>query len=112
MGWIEAAQGLELPAKHAKHAKKERLRIVQFSGKGLTLGVETHRVEGVRIAVTDVARTLVDCFRFRNKIGTDVAVEALRDGWRKKRFTMKELGRYADAYRMRRVIMPYLERLT
>src|SRR5271170_4012712 len=77
-----------------------RLRIVQFSGKAVTIGIETQQVEGVKIAVTDVARTIVDCFKFRHKIGTDVAVEALRDGWGKKRFTMKELWRYARVYRM------------
>ena len=89
-----------------------RLRIVQFSGKALTLGIETRQVEGVKIAVTNVARTIVDCFKFRNQIGTGVAVEALRDGWHEKRFTMKELWRYARVYRMSRVMMPYLETLT
>jgi predicted transcriptional regulator of viral defense system len=88
-----------------------RLRIVQFSGKALTTGIETHQIEGVKIAVTNVARTVVDCFKFRNKIGTDVAVEALRDGWNKKRFTMKDLWHYAGVYRMSRVMMPYLETL-
>lgn len=89
-----------------------RLRIVQFSGKALRVGIEAHHVEGVKIAVTNVARTIVDCFKFRNKIGTDVAVEALRDGWRTKRFKMKELWQYASAFRMSRVMMPYLETLT
>ena len=89
-----------------------RLRIVQFSGEPLRAGIEAHHVEGVKIAVTNVARTIVDCFKFRNKIGTDVAVEALRDGWRKKRFTMKELWQYASVFRMSRVMMPYLETLT
>ena len=88
------------------------LRIVQFSGKALTTGIETHQVEGVKVAVTNVARTIVDCFKFRNKIGTDVAVEALRDGWRKKRFTMKDLWHHAGLYRMSRVMMPYLETLS
>lgn len=89
-----------------------RLRIVQFSGEALRVGIEVHHVEGVKIAVTNVARTIVDCFKFRNKIGTDVAVEALRDGWRKKRLTMKELWQYASVFRMSRVMMPYLETLT
>lgn len=89
-----------------------RLRIVQFSGKALTVGIERRHVEGVKIAVTNVARTIVDCFKFRNKIGTDLAVEALRDGWSKKRFTMKELWQYASVFRMSRVMMPYLETLT
>ncbi len=88
-----------------------RLRIVQFSGKALTTGIETHEVEGVSVPVTNVARTIVDCFKFRNKIGTDGAVEALQDAWRKKQFTMIDLSQYAKVYRMTRVMMPYLETL-
>ncbi len=88
-----------------------RLRIVQFSRKALISGMETHQVEGVSVAVTNVARTVVDCFKFRNKIGADVAVEALRDAWDRKQFTMKDLSHYAKACRMSRVMMPYLETL-
>jgi predicted transcriptional regulator of viral defense system len=88
-----------------------RLRIVQFSGKALTTGIERHQVEGVTVPVTNVARTIVDCFKFRNKIGTDVAVEALRDAWHKKQFTMKDLSQQANVYRMSRIMMPYLETL-
>lgn len=87
------------------------LRLVQFSGKALTTGIGTYPVEGVTVPVTNVARTIVDCFKFRNKIGTDVAVEALQDAWHKKRFTMKDLSQYAKVYRMTRVMMPYLETL-
>jgi predicted transcriptional regulator of viral defense system len=88
-----------------------RLRLVQFSGKALHIGIEAHPVEGVTVPVTNVARTIVDCFKFRNKIGTDVAVEGLRDAWRRKQFAMKDLSHYAKVFRMSRVMMPYLETL-
>ena len=85
------------------------LRIVRFSGAALTEGVETHLVEGVSVRVTSVARTIADCFRYRNKLGREVALEALHEGWRKKRFTMDELWRFAELDRVTKVIMPYLE---
>ena len=88
-----------------------QLRIVLFTGKALTTGVEAHRVEGVPVRVTNVARTIADCFKFRNKIGTEVAVEALHDAWRKKQFKMDDLWAYAKTLRMTRVIMPYMETL-
>jgi predicted transcriptional regulator of viral defense system len=86
-----------------------RLRIVRFSGAALSEGVETHVVEGVSVRVTSVARTIADCFRYRNKLGREVALEALHEGWRKKRFTMDELWRFAELDRVTKVIMPYLE---
>ena len=88
-----------------------QLRVFRFSGQALTSGVETHRVEGVPVRVTNVARTIADCFKYRNKIGMDVALEALHEGWRKKRFGMDELWRYAKLDRVTNVIMPYLETL-
>ena len=59
------------------------LRIVRFSGKALTAGVETHSIEGVKVKVYNPAKTVADCFKYRNKIGLDVAIEALRDCWRR-----------------------------
>ena len=88
------------------------LRIVRFSGDALTEGVETHTVEGVKVRVTSVAKTVVDCFKFRNKIGLDVALEALRDAWNTKRVTMDDLWHYAKICRMINVMRPYLETLT
>jgi predicted transcriptional regulator of viral defense system len=88
-----------------------QLRIVRFSGDALTAGVKEHLVEGVAVRVTSVARTVADCFKYRNKIGIDVALEALHEGWRKKRFTMDELWRYAKLDRVTKVVMPYLETL-
>ncbi len=87
------------------------LRIVRFSGQGLKAGVEVHRIEGQPVCVSNVARTVADCFKYRNKIGLDVALEALRDAWRARRFTMDEMDRYARICRVGRVMRPYLEAL-
>ncbi|WP_240312034.1 type IV toxin-antitoxin system AbiEi family antitoxin domain-containing protein [Teredinibacter turnerae] len=64
------------------------LRIIRFSGKALTDGIEEHSVDGVTVKVSNVARTVADCFKFRNKIGLDVAREALREAWDSKRASM------------------------
>lgn len=88
------------------------LRIVWFTGGALTEGVERHKIEGRTVRVYGVAKTLADCFKYRNKIGLDVALEALRDAWRRRRFTMDDLDRYAAICRVQRVMRPYLEALT
>ena len=87
------------------------LRIVLFSGAALTQGIERHRVDGVSIRVYSVAKTVADCFKYRNKIGLDVALEALRESRREKRATVDELWRYAKVCRVAGVIRPYLESL-
>ena len=88
------------------------LRVVRFSGKALTEGIEKHLIEGVEVQVTCVAKTVTDCFKFRNKIGLDVALEALNEAWNAKRVTMDELWRYAEVCRVTNVIRPYLESIT
>jgi predicted transcriptional regulator of viral defense system len=88
------------------------LHIVRFSGPALTTGVEEYVLQGVAVRVTDPARTVVDCFKYRNKIGLDVAIEALRDCWRQRKATMDELHRAAQTRRMANVMRPYLESLT
>lgn len=88
------------------------LRIVRFSGAALADGVEEHRVDGVTVRVTNVARTVADCFKYRNKIGLDVALEALRDSWQEKRVRMDELWHFATLCRVANVMRPYLESLT
>jgi predicted transcriptional regulator of viral defense system len=87
------------------------LHVVRFSGPALTEGVEQRTIEGVSVRVTTPARTVVDCFAYRNKIGLDVALEALRDCWRGKRATMNDLHAAAKARRMEKVMRPYLESL-
>jgi hypothetical protein len=86
-------------------------RFVYLSGRALDTGVQTHRVRGVRVQVYSPAKTVADCFKFRNKIGRDVALEALREGWRARLFTMNELSDVARACRVTRVMRPYLEAL-
>ena len=88
------------------------LRIVRFSGEALTEGVERHMIEGTEVSVYCPAKTIADCFKYRNKIGLDVALEALRECRRERRCTMDELWRYAKMCRVANVIRPYLEALS
>jgi len=67
------------------------LRVIRMSGAALVQGIETVVVDGVKVPVYCIAKTITDCFKYRNKIGLDVALEALHEGWRRKRFTMDEL---------------------
>jgi hypothetical protein len=87
------------------------LRIVRFGERCFELGLETHEVEGTPLRIYSVARTVVDLFRYRHKIGIDVALEAFKEGWQEKRFTLKEINDIASKCRMARVIKPYLESL-
>jgi predicted transcriptional regulator of viral defense system len=84
---------------------------MHLSGHVLTSGVEEHRIEGVPVRVFNPAKTVADCFKFRNKIGLDVALEALRDYRRKHRSGMDELWRFAKVCRVTAVMRPYLEAL-
>ena len=87
------------------------LRVHRFSGGALTEGIETHHIEGETVRVYTVAKTIADVFKYRNKVGLDVALEALREAWRARRFTMDEIHRYARVCRVERVMRPYLEAL-
>jgi predicted transcriptional regulator of viral defense system len=87
------------------------MRIVHFSGAALSYGVTEKKLEGVIVRVFDPAKTVADCFKFRNKIGLDVAMEALRDCYRQKRATMDELFIAARVCRVARIMQPYLESL-
>jgi predicted transcriptional regulator of viral defense system len=86
-----------------------RLRVARFSGAALTEGIELHRLEGVEARVYSAAKTVTDCFKYRNKIGIDVAVEALRDFNRRYRGGATELARFARICRVTRVMQPYLD---
>ena len=88
------------------------LRAVRMSGSALTEGVEEHKIEGVTVRVFDAAKTVADCFKYRNKIGIDVALEALREGWAQKKFRIDDLWRYATIDRVTNVMRPYLESIT
>jgi len=87
------------------------LRIVRFSGAALRSGVEDQLIQGVAVKVYSPAKTVADCFKYRNKIGLDVALEALCECWREHRCTMDDLWRYAKICRVSNVMRPYLESL-
>jgi predicted transcriptional regulator of viral defense system len=88
------------------------LRIIRSTGDALSQGVEEMVVdEVVRVPVTVLAKTIADCFKFRNKIGLDVAIEALKEAWQAKRISMDELHYYAQICRVHNVMRPYMETL-
>ena len=85
------------------------LRIVRFSAQALAEGIEVHQVEGIAVPVYSPAKTVADCFKYRHKIGLDVALEALREYRRSQRGTERDLWRYAGVCRVAQVMKPYLE---
>jgi predicted transcriptional regulator of viral defense system len=97
----------------ARAPKTESLpiRIVRFSGVSESTGIRTVTLDGLPVRVTNPARTVVDCFRYRNKIGLDVALEALREAVRGKKATFSEIRRIAAVCRAERVMAPYMESL-
>ncbi|MGH9866470.1 MAG: type IV toxin-antitoxin system AbiEi family antitoxin domain-containing protein [Candidatus Acidiferrales bacterium] len=105
--WLAIAEKARLPK-----TDNSPLRIVRFSPKTLDYGVQEHRIEGVRVRIFSPAKTVADCFRYRNKIGLDVALEALRECKRKRRATSDEIWRAAKACRVANVMRPYLESLS
>ena len=102
--WIAIENKARAPA-----AKGTPLRVVRFSGQALQSGIETHVIDGVPTPIYSLAKTVADCFKYRNKIGLDVAVEALRESWRARKCTMDDLWRYATICRASNVMRPYLE---
>jgi predicted transcriptional regulator of viral defense system len=86
-----------------------KLRVSRFSKEARGVGVEDHVIEGVKVRVFSPAKTVVDCFKYRNKIGLDVALEALRDCRRQRKCTNNELWHYAKILRVSNVMRPYLE---
>ena len=85
------------------------LRVVRMSGPALSEGVEPIGIDGVQVPVFNANKAVADCFKFRNKIGLDVALEALRDGWAQRKLTMDALWHYAAVNRVANVMRPYLE---
>ena len=88
------------------------LQVVHLSGEAFTIGIEEHVLEGQIVRVYNVAKTVADCFKFRNRIGLDVALEALNEGWREQRFTSSDMEEYARICRVWNVMRPYLEAIT
>ncbi len=87
------------------------MRFVRFSGRALSDGVMIVPTENGTVRVYTPAKTVADCFKYRGKIGLDVAVEALREGWRAKKFTLEQLVESAQICRVRRAIQPYIDML-
>lgn len=85
------------------------VRIVRMSGMSFTEGVEEHANGGQVIKVYSAAKTVADCFKFRSSVGLDVALEALREGWREKKFTVDKLMKYSRIDRVEKLITPYIE---
>ncbi|MBD2222762.1 type IV toxin-antitoxin system AbiEi family antitoxin domain-containing protein [Calothrix sp. FACHB-1219] len=88
------------------------LRVVRMSGESLMQGIEPIMIDGVRVPVFNAAKTVADCFKYRNKIGLDVALEALRDGWSQRKLSIDALWQYATVDRVANVMRPYLESIT
>jgi predicted transcriptional regulator of viral defense system len=86
-----------------------QLRILRAGTTSLQAGVERHMIDGVSVPITSPAKTVADCFKYRNKIGIDIATEALRDALRTRRATRDAIWKFAEVDRVATVIRPYLE---
>jgi predicted transcriptional regulator of viral defense system len=102
--WIAVPRGTRVP-----RLTGPPLHVVNIAPAVFNIGIEDPRIEGQIVRVYSVARTVADCFRFRNTVGLDVALEALSEAWRSKRLKMDELNRIAKKLRVQRVMQPYLE---
>jgi predicted transcriptional regulator of viral defense system len=96
----------------APHLDWPPLRVIRWSGAVLTEGIEQRKVGGGTIRITSPPRTVADCFKHRNTVGIDVAIEALRDYRRQKVGSLDQLMAAAAVCRMQRVIQPYVEAIT
>jgi predicted transcriptional regulator of viral defense system len=102
--WMALPRGARTPA-----VEYPPMRVVHVSGEAFTAGVEEHALEGQKVRVYGVATTIADCFKFRNVIGMDVALEALSEGWRERKFKMSDVAEHARICRVWNVMRPYLE---
>jgi predicted transcriptional regulator of viral defense system len=91
--------------------KHPPLRVFWFTGRSFTEGIETHKVDGIRLRVYSPEKTLADCFKYRNKLGLDTVLEALRLYRSRKRPNVDELMKFARVCRVEKVMRPYLEAL-
>lgn len=104
--WLAIGESKDIP-----RISLVRLRIARFSADSLKDGVERHEVNGAELRVFSAAKTVADCFKYRNKIGVDVAAEALRDYLRQRKGAIDDLTKHARVCRVERVMQPYLEAL-
>jgi len=91
------------------HLARPKIKVVRFSGESLIAGIVEHDIAGVRVRIYNPAKTVADCFKYRNKIGLDVALEALRETLREHKCTVDDLWRYANICRVSKVMRPYME---
>lgn len=87
------------------------IRMVKFSGEGYRSGIEKHNIDNNEIRIYTIPKTIADCFKYRNKLGTEVSIEALKDVLLNRRTTVDELLKYAEICRVRQIITPYMESL-
>ena len=102
--WIAIKRGTRMPT-----GKGLDRQVVKLTGAAFSEGIEEHDADGITIRVYSPAKTVVDCFKFRNRIGLDVAREALLDALQQKKATRDDIWRLAKCCRMARVLRPYLE---
>lgn len=102
--WIAVRQGARMPS-----IAPWPLSCIHLNKTPYEYGIEEHEIDGLKIKVYSAAKTVADCFKFRNKIGLDVALEALREGVRQKLFTIAELDAAAEVCRVSNVMRPYME---
>jgi predicted transcriptional regulator of viral defense system len=102
--WIAVPRGHWIPA-----VTSPPVRIVSFTGAAYSEGIIEVEIEGTAVRVYGVAKTVADCFKYRNRIGTSIAVEALKDALSQKTATPDELLRYGEVCRVRQIMIPYLE---
>jgi predicted transcriptional regulator of viral defense system len=87
------------------------LRVFWFSGEAFTVGIEKHKIDGVPVHIYSAEKTIADCFKYRNKIGLDTAIEALKLYRERKRFKGNDLVKFSKVCRVEKVMRPYLEAL-
>ena len=101
---------LAIPSRaRAPRSTEVQIRVTRFSANSMSAGVETKKIDGIEVRVTNIAKTLADCFKYRNKVGLDVALEALRDALKSRRVKVDELWHFAGICRVTNVLRPYLE---
>lgn len=102
--WIAMPRG-----SHPPRIDWPPIRMVQMTGDVHAAGIEEHRRDGATLRIYSPAKTVVDCFKHRNKIGLDVAMEALKDAWRMRKASADDLWQYAKVCRVANVMRPYME---
>ena len=104
--WLAIERGQRVPK-----VENVPVRVFRFSPKVYEAGIETHRIEGAEVKVYSAAKTVADCFRYQREVGFDVALEALRDAWAKRKATMDEFYHFAEVRNIKNKMLPYLKTL-